>query len=304
MAASKPTFPNTLEGFGYEFKDEQLKNIRTGGKFEFVVREGDQVYNQQHYDALGEVVLKEVHKLVKKECGLGRAAVPCDAKPSEPQTFVFVSDDLMTNDKKLMILIQGSGAVRAGQWSRKLTINDSLESGTQIPYIQRARRDGYAVLVMNINDNMRMMEGRNIKIRGSENAEAHAIHVWEHYVRETRAKHIAIMAHSYGGSIAVRLFEKFREEFEDRVFAMAFTSSTHKMSNPSQYTQLIKISRHWMTSNEPLDKELSANVNGIKQVSSGTPMHEWTSAKSIDSIFAFFRERYIARMEEVPTITD
>lgn len=51
-------FTNIKNGTIHQFSsptDEQLKNIRTGGKFKFVVREGDQVYNQQHYDALGEV---------------------------------------------------------------------------------------------------------------------------------------------------------------------------------------------------------------------------------------------------------
>lgn len=35
--------------------DGKLRNIRTGRPFEFVVHEGDQVYNQKHYEALGEV---------------------------------------------------------------------------------------------------------------------------------------------------------------------------------------------------------------------------------------------------------
>ena len=45
------------------------------------------------------------------------------------------------------------GVVRAGQWSRRLIINDGLEQGSQLPYIKRAIDRGYSVLVMNTNLN-------------------------------------------------------------------------------------------------------------------------------------------------------
>lgn len=35
--------------------DGKMRNIETGEGFQFVVKEGDQVYNQRHYEALGEV---------------------------------------------------------------------------------------------------------------------------------------------------------------------------------------------------------------------------------------------------------
>ncbi|XDV20269.1 hypothetical protein PO909_025620 [Leuciscus waleckii] len=40
-----------------------------------------------------------------------------------------------------MVLIQGSGVVRAGQWARRLIINEDLNSGTQIPFINRAKEE-------------------------------------------------------------------------------------------------------------------------------------------------------------------
>ena len=45
-----------------------------------------------------------------------------DAEENEAKSFFFMSDDALTCDK-LMILIHGSGVVRAGQWARRsLTI--------------------------------------------------------------------------------------------------------------------------------------------------------------------------------------
>lgn len=49
-----------------------------------------------------------------------------------------MSEDALTNPQKLMVLIHGSGVVRAGQWARRLIINEDLDSGTQIPFIKRA----------------------------------------------------------------------------------------------------------------------------------------------------------------------
>ena len=43
--------------------------------------------------------------------------------------------------------------VRAGQWARRLIINDCLDSGTQLPYIKEAKARGFSVLVLNTNQN-------------------------------------------------------------------------------------------------------------------------------------------------------
>lgn len=61
-----------------------------------------------------------------------------DATESEPKSFIYMSEDALTNPDKLLVLIQGSGVVRAGQWARRLIINEDLDSGTQIPFISKA----------------------------------------------------------------------------------------------------------------------------------------------------------------------
>lgn len=33
--------------------------------------------------------------------------------------------------------------LRAGQWARRVIINDNINDGTQLPYIERARNEGY-----------------------------------------------------------------------------------------------------------------------------------------------------------------
>ncbi|XP_069081490.1 cotranscriptional regulator ARB2A isoform X1 [Pleurodeles waltl] len=147
-------FPDTLEGFEYAFNEKgQLRHITTGEPFVFNFREDLHRWNQKRYEALGEIITKHVYTLLETECNLKKVILPVDASESEPKSFIFMSEDAMTNSDKLMVLIHGSGVVRAGQWARRLIINEDLESGTQIPYIKRAKEEGYAVIVLNPNEN-------------------------------------------------------------------------------------------------------------------------------------------------------
>ena len=43
----------------------------------------------------------------------------CSTRSNELESFVFVSDDVFTNEDKLVVLVHGSGVVRAGQWARR-----------------------------------------------------------------------------------------------------------------------------------------------------------------------------------------
>ena len=58
-----------------------------------------------------------------------------DAKDEEPESFVFQSPDALSS-KKLMVIIHGSGVVRAGQWARRsdVTMYAALLWGMVSPY--------------------------------------------------------------------------------------------------------------------------------------------------------------------------
>uniref|UniRef100_A0A915E7R3 Arb2 domain-containing protein n=1 Tax=Ditylenchus dipsaci TaxID=166011 RepID=A0A915E7R3_9BILA len=119
-------------------------------------KQGFRFTNQQDYENLGEWVGEAIYekmtqepynlqKMYLKEEGLN------DVK-AESLSFVFASPDLK-QATHLVVLIHGTGVVRAGQWSRKLIINESLEVGSQLPYIRKCQLRGWSVLVMNTNDN-------------------------------------------------------------------------------------------------------------------------------------------------------
>lgn len=296
-------FPKTLEGFGYAFNsDGQMRKLNqdTGQvghePFKFNVRE-DAEYNQLRYDALGDVITEYVYELLEKQLGLQKLMVPKDV-PEQERTFVFASPDFSTNTERLIIFIHGSGVVRAGQWSRRLIINDSLNSGTQIPFIKRALELGYAVLVLNTNDNYRVIdEEESIDIKGSRNPEDHADYVWKTYVREVNPKHIAIVAHSYGGHVTVNMANRYFSEFQDRVFAIALTDSVHNVklhkipNKVAEYLQ--KVACNWASSDSPLGTRLkNGKMSDIPRVSAGTTEHEMTSWSSFESVFKFIQDRY------------
>ncbi|XP_048187007.1 cotranscriptional regulator FAM172A isoform X1 [Perognathus longimembris pacificus] len=164
-------FPDTLEGFEYAFNERgQLRHIKTGEPFVFNYREDLHRWNQKRYEALGEIITKYVYDLLEKDCNLKKISIPVDATESEPKSFIFMSEDALTNPQKLMVLIHGSGVVRAGQWARRLIINEDLDSGTQIPFIKRAVDEGYGVIVLNPNENYIEVEKPKMHVQSSSDS--------------------------------------------------------------------------------------------------------------------------------------
>ncbi|XP_068740889.1 cotranscriptional regulator ARB2A homolog isoform X1 [Montipora capricornis] len=300
-------FPETLEEFGYHFNaDGQMRHTETGEPFKFEVKEGDRAYNQRHYEALGEVITEYVYKLLEEEVKLEKHFVPVDAKEDEARSFIFMSKCAMTSDK-LMILIHGSGVVRAGQWARRLIINDDLNCGTMLPYIKRAEKDGFGVLITNGNENFGWDEKKRIPIRGSESPEKHFRYVWENFISKAAAEKIVVVAHSYGGIVIVNGLQKCKGLL-DKVKAVAFTDSVHSLPHQGGDKTLLKWmkknSRNWISSDRPLDSPVESVFRGADcdMVSAGTERHELTSHFAFDSVFKFFDERLSAQNE--PDISD
>ena len=288
----------SLADFGYHFTgDGELRDIESGKGFEFKVKD-DQRFNQKRYEMIGEFITEHVYELLEKEAKLHRINVPLDAKEDQPQSFIFASDDYKTNKDKLMVLIHGSGVVRAGQWARRLIINNNLKCGTQLPYIERAKQEGYAVIVLNTNLNHVEENGQKKPIPGNGQPEEHGMYVWKNIINKLPAKHIALVAHSYGGIVTTHLAREFAEEFNERVFAIAFTDSVHNLqwqqAPESVHNLFQQRAQNWVASDEKLDTPVRAARRDAPCVSAGHDTHEWTSWSAIESIFAFFNKKYPA----------
>ncbi|XP_052098240.1 cotranscriptional regulator FAM172A-like isoform X2 [Mytilus californianus] len=289
-------FPKTLEEFGYHFnEDEQLRNIETGNGFNFVEKGDNHRYNQNRYEAIGDIITDYVYELLEKE-GLERTTIPVDAQEDEPTSFFFQTKDAQSNPDKLLILIHGSGPVKAGQWARSLIMNDCLDSGTQLPYIRWAMSNGYGVIVANTNINTATVGKAKKKIRGSESPEKHTTYLWETFVQPAQAKNVAIVAHSYGGVCVLNLVNTFLKEFKERVFAMAFTDSVHSFQHQETTEETISffVERgvNWASSYDKLDTKLKTHIDYTPTLSAGTDKHALTSYTSMKSIFKFITKKY------------
>lgn len=274
-------------------KQDETTGLATDEPFKFDVSE-DMNYNQQRYEALGELITERIYRLLT-DIGLHKIYVP-ETVDSTEASFVFASKPDISKSKKLMLLIHGSGVVRAGQWSRSLIINHSLDHGTQIPYIKRAIELGYDVIVTNTNHNDRInSNGRRVSIVGSESPTKHGETVWTSTLKSlVDVESFAVVAHSYGGIVTVDLASKYPDVFREKCFAVGFTDSVHSVRNmsPELRQRFRKIAVNWVTSTAKLDTELETSSGDIPLRSAGHTKHEWTSWACIDALFKFLEENY------------
>eukprot|EP01126_Amoeba_proteus_P014142 TRINITY_DN1612_c0_g1_i15.p1 TRINITY_DN1612_c0_g1~~TRINITY_DN1612_c0_g1_i15.p1 ORF type:complete len:237 (-),score=44.99 TRINITY_DN1612_c0_g1_i15:472-1182(-) len=223
--------------------------------------------------------------------GLEEVWLPLDPDYNGPKCNIFVSPDWLTAEK-LMLLIQGTGAVRPGQWARALCINDNLREGSILPYLHECREVGYSVIVFNPNQNDGPINPSDANvyfksflstkkgnfnviqkevIPGNGSMSEHCLYVWDHLVAKSSAKVISCVAHSAGGSCAKNLIAK-REEAYNRVCGIAFTDSVHLMTyNDSSAVQhyIQKRCRNWVRSTKPLDTKVVKPKFDCLNVSAG-----------------------------------
>ena len=92
-------------------------------------------------------------------------------------------------------------------------MNDTLDIGSVIPYIVRAKAEGYSVIVLNPNLNyVQKPKGRKLvhkPIRYNGDMFAHCEYVWRRFIQGCVAKQLYIVAHSAGGYCTGKLFEVF-----------------------------------------------------------------------------------------------
>ena len=102
--------------------DDEGNTTEESFKFDVHEKTSD---NQRRYEKIGLIMDREVYSLLETQGGLERVAVGSE----EPKSFIFCSPEIR-NKKRIVILIHGSGVVRAGQWARRLIINEVRSLGT------------------------------------------------------------------------------------------------------------------------------------------------------------------------------
>ncbi|KAF6036826.1 hypothetical protein EB796_004864 [Bugula neritina] len=257
--------------FGLSFNDDGELVEETGEKYQFQKFPGEANKNQQRYDQVGRLSLNIVQQVMEVE--LKKVYFHKDKRG----TYIFVSEGYEKRSE-LLVLMQGSGVVRAGQWSRRLLLNDSIDKGTQLPYIRKGLANGWGIIVMNPND--------NYPLEGCRDANEHARYVWKHFIEgQLNIKKIAIVAHSAGGGIVSHLLQAYTQDFHRRVLAIAFTEATYSKVPSSSQKYVESVTRNWVANGKLLGDTVS--TAGILAVSAGTTVHEETSHNAIDDVFRY-----------------
>ncbi|OMJ90327.1 hypothetical protein SteCoe_7354 [Stentor coeruleus] len=284
--ANKPT-EERLKIMGYHFDQSyRLLDNKKNEYFKFK--------NQKDYEKLGNIIQKYVQEIITQKYGLIEMFIPLDSNPNDPKCNIFMTESLInqtSNPKsKLLLLIQGSGAVRAGLWARSVCINDSLIRGTVFPFLDYAKENDFDVLIFNPNFNSDSKT--NKKIKHNESHGNHGKYLWETFIRNSQAHDIYIVAHSRGGATTTVLMNTFWDEFKERVKAIAFTDAVHGYNNLSnEKSQFLESNSYdWVASNKPLDHPLGTS-NSIKILSSGHTKHEYTTGSAYPSILTFFTNK-------------
>ena len=102
---------------------------------------------ETRYNQVGNLATQILHDLLTTRYNFSKIQLP------ETAVSVWGSHGY-AEAKVLCVIVHGAGAVRAGMWARKLLLNDSMESGTCLPWIENLLALKYGVLLLSPNDNV------------------------------------------------------------------------------------------------------------------------------------------------------
>ena len=212
-----------------------------------------------------------------------------------PQCEIYTTKDFLYNNKCLLI-IQGNGEVRPGIWSRQVCINDNLNKGSMIPYIELATKNKLSVIIFNPNERKDFFNDKKT-IDKFSTMEKHCLYVYENIVKKNKnIKEIYIVAHSMGGECTVEILLNNKDDLlNGKIKKIAFTDSVHgeeyKKLGKIGVEKFREISRNYICSDKTVGKFVryyTTSYGGVDCYSSGHKKHEYTSGTAIEKIFEFF----------------
>jgi len=157
-------------------------------------------------------ILQEIGRYVEARLihSYGFISIPIPGEDANPSTTILATQDWQTA-AKLLLIIQNSSGSMMGIFSRSLCLEQGLNKGSMIPYVERALAVGYGILILRPNANSVMEEvpgekSRKVLIPGSETPEVHTLCVWENIVsKNENATHIALLGYGNGAILCKEL---------------------------------------------------------------------------------------------------
>ncbi|KAJ1366728.1 hypothetical protein KIN20_027482 [Parelaphostrongylus tenuis] len=269
----------TLKDLGYHFdQNGEFRRISDNGRFIFT--------NQEDYEKLGCAMTNELYSILENQCGLVRIDVTVGVEDEHNnlrnyRSFVYASRGF--RDKSTVVLIiHGSGAVRPGQWSRRLILNEGLNVGSQVPYIQRAHDNDWGVILCNTNTSEEFCGYPQQHLRA----------VYDQLLSGTTSiQRVLVVAHSRGGQDFVLAFPHFKND--DRIVAVCLTDSInfempHCLTEEANSKGPVFI--NWIANSDirqtcGSDGDMVDVFSRVHQIYAGTTEHERTSYSALNSVF-------------------
>jgi hypothetical protein len=137
-------------------------------------------------------------------------------------------------------------------WSRSVCINESLELGSIIPFVEEAYKNKMSVIVFNPNE--RKDPITNLYIKEFNRMESHCLWVYENVIKPfSDHKEIYFVSHSMGGYCTIDILRNFKDDLNNRLIKkIAFTDSVHgrrfKILDNLTYNNLVNNSINFVTS--------------------------------------------------------
>ena len=103
-------------------------------------------------------------------------------------------------------------------WSRAVCINDTVNNGSVLPFLELAEKNKMAVIIFNPNERKDPRTGKDIN--EFLTMEKHCLYVWENVVEKfSKAKEIYFVSHSMGGYCTVDIIHQYCKRIFSQIFS-------------------------------------------------------------------------------------
>jgi len=204
---------------------------------------------------------------------------------------IYHSPGALRSPKKLLVVIQGTGRVRAGAWSIKICMNNGLKQGSVISAIHDAKARNMEIIVLNPNDpGSKRLSSMYKEKYGMI---LHTLAVFEHYILPAKPENVFILCHSMGGECTLRAISHFPEWSMNTVRAIAMTDACEIEITNAKYNigeWLFDHAINWVCSSEKANKHIGLGESSW-HYSAGTNSHPLSTAKAWAFIWVFFDKK-------------
>lgn len=105
----------------------------------------------------------------------------------------------LNNGKKCIVIIPDRNSSKLGVFNREACLKHNFMSGSMLPYVDAARREGAGLFIMNPNANKCPKTMR--PIIDSETPDDHAWNVWNRYIKPSGFTKICFVVHGQGSNL-------------------------------------------------------------------------------------------------------